>query len=281
VEEPRSVSKGPAAQPKAIKPPLPVGQTPSPPTTGIALKPAAAVIEAKPVMMSSPANEVPPVVKPRIVEAVSENSPQTAPSAARIDKQVKQLTPAQAAENEYREAANFLSQGRIAEAQESFRQALQHNPGHIGARQGLFGLMVDARRPGEAEQLLREGLKLNANQPGFAMALARLQLDRNDVTAAIETLQGSAAGAQNSPDYLAFHAALLQRQTRHREAAEQYQAALRLAPQSGVWLMGLGISLQALNRTAEAQDAFRRARASNSLSADLQAFVEQRLRQLQ
>jgi MSHA biogenesis protein MshN len=113
------------------------------------------------------------------------------------------------------------------------------------------------------------------------MALARLQLDRSDAAGAIETLQGSAAGAQNSPDYLAFYAALLQRQSRHREAVEQYQAALKLAPQSGVWLMGLGISLQALNRNAEAQDAFRRAKSSNSLSAELQAFVDQRLRQLQ
>ena len=42
-----------------------------------------------------------------------------------------------------------------------------------------------------------------------------------DANGAIETLQGSAAGAQNSPDYLAFYAALLQRQSRHREAAEQ------------------------------------------------------------
>ena len=45
--------------------------------------------------------------------------------------------------------------------------------------------------------------------------------------------------------------------------------------------MGLGISLQALGRNTDAQDAFRRARASNTLNPDLQAFVDQRLRQLQ
>jgi MSHA biogenesis protein MshN len=74
---------------------------------------------------------------------------------------------------------------------------------------------------------------------------------------------------------------LLQRQSRHKDAVEYYQAALRLAPGSGVWLMGLGISLQALDRNADARDAFRRARASNSLSPELQAFVDQRLKQLQ
>jgi len=43
----------------------------------------------------------------------------------------------------------------------------------------------------------------------------------------------------------------------------------------------LGISLQALNRNIEAQDAFRRARSSSTLSPELQAFVDQRLKQLQ
>lgn len=219
--------------------------------------------------------------KPRTADAGGESRPPLAVAGAQIDKRMQTLTPAQMAENEYREAANFLGQGRLVEAQDGFRQALQHNPMHVGARQGLFGLLVDARRTAEAEQLLKEGLKLNPGQPGLAMALARLQLDRADANAAIETLQASAASAQNSPDYLAFFAGLLQRQSRHREAVEQYQTALRLAPNAGVWLMGLGISLQALGRNTEAQDAFRRARASNTLNAELQAFVDQRLRQLQ
>ena len=225
---------------------------------------------------------MPPVApKPRAADIGGEPRAQLAATGAQIDKRMQTLTPAQMAENEYREAANFLGQGRLVEAQDSFRQALQNNPLHAGARQGLFGLLVDAKRTTEAEQLLKDGLKLNANQPGLAMALARLQLDRADANAAIETLQASAASAQNSPDYLAFFAGLLQRQSRHREAVEQYLAALRLAPNSGVWLMGLGISLQALGRNTDAQDAFRRARASNTLNPDLQAFVDQRLRQLQ
>ena len=45
--------------------------------------------------------------------------------------------------------------------------------------------------------------------------------------------------------------------------------------------MGLGISLQALNRNTEAQEAYRRARGTNTLNPELQAFVDQRLRQLQ
>jgi MSHA biogenesis protein MshN len=113
------------------------------------------------------------------------------------------------------------------------------------------------------------------------MALARLQVERGDTAAAVETLQRSAPAAAANADYLAFLAALLQRQERHAEAVQQYQAALALAPASAVWNMGLGISLQALNRNTDAQEAFRRAKASNALNAELQAFVDDRLRQLQ
>ena len=237
------------------------------------------VTAAKPdsiIRSALPTSAPPPVIK-----AAEDSKAQVASIIPQIDKRSQQLTAPQLSENEYRDASNLFSQGRLVEAQQGFRLALQHYPGHTGARQGLFGLLLDARKNGEAEQLLQDGLKINPNQPGFAMALARLQVDRGDTISAIETLHKAAPSALNSPDYLAFLAALLQRQSRHPEAVEHYQAALRMAPGSGVWLMGMGISLQAVNRNADAQDAFRRARASNTLNPELQAFVDQRLRQLQ
>jgi MSHA biogenesis protein MshN len=54
-----------------------------------------------------------------------------------------------------------------------------------------------------------------------------------------------------------------------------------LAPRAGLWWMGMGISLQADNRSAEALDAFRRAKSAGGLSPDLLAFVDQRMKQLQ
>ena len=198
-----------------------------------------------------------------------------------IDKRSRELSPQQLAENEFRTGTSLLHAGRAAEAQERFRAALQHNPAHVAATQALFGVLLHAKNLAEAEQVLRDALKLNARQPGFAMALARLQIERGDNGGAVETLQRSAPAASGNPDYFAFLAALLQRQERHAEAVQHYQAALSLAPNSAVWNMGLGISLQALNRNTDAQDAFRRAKASNALNADLQAFVDDRLRQLQ
>jgi MSHA biogenesis protein MshN len=204
-----------------------------------------------------------------------------APAKAQIQKEVRQPTPRDLAEGEFRRATALLHQSRSAEAQEGFQAAIAAYPGHHAARQALVGLLVDARKYGEAERVLQEGLALAPAQSGFAMTLARLQVDRGDALQAAATLRKGLEHGQGSADYLAFLAALLQRQGRHEDAIEQFRGALRLRPTAGVWWLGLGISLQALNRGADAHEAYARARASGNLSAELAAFAEQRLKQLQ
>jgi MSHA biogenesis protein MshN len=108
--------------------------------------------------------------------------------------------------------------------------------------------------------------------------LARLQVDRGDLDAGVQTLTRSAEYASGSAEYAAFLAGLLQRQQRHAEAVEQFLRALRLRPNTGVWLLGAGVSLEALGRNADAKEAFRRARESGNLPPNLQSFADQRAR---
>jgi MSHA biogenesis protein MshN len=211
--------------------------------------------------------------------------PAPAPVAAgtqpEIKKQVKQPTARELAENEYRKGTVWLNQGRMAEAQEAFEAALNLYPAYHAARQALVGVFVETKKFADAEHVLQDGLAQAPAQIGFAMTLARLQVDRGDAAQAASTLRKGLDYAQGNADYVAFFAALLQRQGRHEEAIEQFRAALRVRPAVGVWWLGLGISLQAVNHAAEAQDAFRRARATDNLSPELAAFADQRLKQLQ
>ncbi len=194
-------------------------------------------------------------------------------------KKIKEITPTRQAESEYRKALQFLQQGFTTRTIESLTQALRLDPSHVAARQTMVGILVEDKRLDEAEHWLQEGLNLDRGQSNMAMMLARLQVERGDAHAGLETLQGSLSSTTENADYQAFLAALLQREGRHKEAIDHYTQALRQAPQSGLWLMGVGISLQAENRLQEAQQAFKQARESKTLRPDLQAFVEQRLQQ--
>ncbi|HEY6241857.1 MAG TPA: tetratricopeptide repeat protein [Burkholderiales bacterium] len=184
-------------------------------------------------------------------------------------------------ENEFRRAVKLVNQGRIAEGMDAFRSALAIDPGHESARQTLVALLLEAKRVDEAADLLQEGLALNSENTGFAMLLARILVERDDIQTALIVLQRHAAPPDLNPDFHAFAAALYQRLDRHKEAIEQYQAALRLAPSAGIWWMGLGISYQAVGQPKEALEAFTRAKSAGNLNPNLLAFVDQRLRQLQ
>lgn len=199
----------------------------------------------------------------------------------RIEKKVRMSSPRERAENEYRRALGLVNQGRLQEGITVLRSALSEDAGHVGSRLALFGLLIDLQRHDEAQALLQDVLARDPAQPQLASRLARLQLERGDAKGAEETLSRAAAAADNIAEFRGFHAAVLQRLTLHKEAVTEYQAALRLMPQAGIWWMGLGISLEAVGKPSEAREAYQRAKATGALTVELTAFVEQKLRQLQ
>ncbi len=199
-------------------------------------------------------------------------------AAVVVSKEVRAPTARERANTEYAKAITQMNQGRTEQAAAGFRLALREDPGWSPPRQALLGLLLEQKRYDEAQEMLRQTLAENEAQPEIAMQLARIQVERKDLKGAAETLQRSAAQAANNADYQALNGAVLQRLGRHRAAATAYQAALSMQPQNSLWWMGLGISLEADGNAAEARQAFIRARDSRNLTADLAAFVEQKLR---
>jgi MSHA biogenesis protein MshN len=294
---------------KVVIMPAPPKVTPLPPT------PTAQVPAAQSAAPASPSAPVEPIAEPK-PEAVAvpepaapkrKNTPDTAKkrSATRDEPkkrgaahdrhepkvkaaagapvvqasgQGKEEIPSQKAEAAYRRGLLNLQEGYVSDAIAALDQALQANPHHDAARQTLVRILIDNKRYDEAVRQLQLALTLDPRQPSMAMLLARLQIEHGGT--GIDTLMRTLPYAGGNGEYHAFLARALQLQQRHREAAEQYQAALRSLPQNGAWLMGLGISLQAEKRDAEALDAFRRAKASGTLRPELLSFVDSKIIQL-
>ena len=235
-------------------------------------------------------SEESPVAAPD-VRKIARNKPQhtfdretenadTSPEGIADNLQLKKVSPQQRAENEFQKANLAVQEGRTNDALAGYEAALLIDSSHKAARRAWVGLLISLKRNDDAERVLEKGIKRDPKDISFSMLMARLQVERNDLSLALETLQKTLPYAENQPDYQAFLAALLQRQSRHEEAITHYQIALKLAPGNGIWLMGMGISLQALQRKEDARDAYQRALATNSLSPQLQAFVQQKLKEL-
>lgn len=250
----------------------------------------AAALHGKPLLVVNSeeqveAGSVPAASKPKRHrhERVAEESTEAVADAQAADpdgQQIKIVTPQQRAENEFRKANLAVQEGRTNDALAGYEQALLIDPLHKEARLAWAGLLINLKRNDDAEGVLKRGLKRDPRDASFAMLLARLQVERGAVPLALATLQKTLPYAEGLADYQAFVAALLQRQERHDEAIAYYQAALKLAPNSGIWLLGMGISLQALHRNDEARAAYQHALVSNSLNAQLQAFVQNKLKSL-
>ena len=197
-----------------------------------------------------------------------------------IARQMRRLTTYELAEIEFRKGVANLRNGRIKDAEAQFRLANEEDRSHVAARQALIGILIEAGRNADAEDVLSESLSINPRQPREAMVLARLQVERGDFDAAIGMLESVSAYAGSDAGYYSFLAAVYQRASKHEEAARQYRNALALMPRNAIWMMGLGISLRALGDSNQAQDAFKRAASTGTLSPELQAYVVKQFTEL-
>lgn len=267
-----TVSSSPAASDATEKPAVataPAHRTASTPVVKPVSKPSTAPVRA-PAVVAAPVPTAP-------LQAPAAR-PQRSTGAVSIEKSLPSGNAGEAAEVEYRRALATINQGRTAESLDSLRMALKLNAAHLAARQLLLKLLIENKQLDEADGVLHAGLALHPGQLAWAMSLARLQLDRGDLASAWKTLAHSLPAAGANADYQGFAGHLLQRQGRIREAIDCYQLATRLAPTEGRWWLGLGLALEADGRGTSAREAFANAKASGSLSADLQAYVEQKLR---
>jgi MSHA biogenesis protein MshN len=265
-----SISKKPPAAAPVAKSQAPV-PGPQPRASAVAAAPPKA-----PVVVASAS------VAPREPASKSEAPPQDAAKGSiSVERQSRDSSRPERASAEYRNAVALMNQGRIELAADAYAGALRLDPKHAAARQALVALLMGHGRMAEAQGVLREGLAALPENTAWSILLARLQVEGGDGAGALATLDGALPYAKNRPDYHAFVGTVLQMQGRHREAIAHYEIAVRLSPESGRWLTGLAISLEEERRLPEAREAYQRALATNTLAADLRAYVERKLGQFQ
>lgn len=106
----------------------------------------------------------------------------------------------------------------------------------------------------------------------FAALAARLQIELGDAGAALSTLDRVPEAARDAA-HEALAGGIAQRAGDHSRAVDDYKRALRASNAPSHWWVGLAISLEALNQSAAALGAYRRATADPRLPAAARSYA--------
>ena len=197
----------------------------------------------------------------------------------KLKKKHRPLNNKQLAEIAYSKGYKLLQQGRMHQGKQLLREALSLYIPHIKAREMLAGIHIKSGHFINAAELLKEGVGVVPDYPLFAQLYARVLLEQNNPQLAIEVLnRGSSSAAMSiEPDYFALLAATYQRVKNHEKAIDIYLRLVKVRPNTGIWWLGLGISLEKLDKTKEALDAYRRAQNTGNLKSGLVKFTNNRV----
>lgn len=225
----------------------------------------------------SPARDEPATKKPATSPAVAVKEERDADGTGVVDKKLHPLTPPEQAEGEYRQAANLLQKGRTADAERHLRAALEASAEHTNARELLAGLLLQQGHWHEAQQLLEQGIAKVPSYYPFALLLARIDVDHGSQSKALAVMESSRQAGAGNAGFMAFLAALYEREGKYTEAINAYTEAIQLNPQEGRSWLGMGISLEAKQDWNAARAAYQRAIETGTLDDKLQNYAQQRL----
>jgi MSHA biogenesis protein MshN len=199
------------------------------------------------------------------------------PGAAKVAKTPVGDELSLRAEQAYQGALAAYSAGRTQESRGLVSEALQLQPRHVAARQLLIRQSVEQGQASRAIELLRDGTRLMPEQAAWWTLLAQLELGRGKLAEARSVIDATPAGARNTTAFNSLAGAIAQRQGDSDAAADFYRQALRLDSRSGRDWVGLALALEKQGHGGEAQEALRRALATQTLNDELLQLARQRL----
>jgi tetratricopeptide (TPR) repeat protein len=126
----------------------------------------------------------------------------------------------------YNLASARRKQGRIADAEQGYRQALQINPDHQPSYHALATVMKDQNRHAEAQNLLQSWVAIKPGKAAPYVELAWLQREMGDSAGAEQSLTRAINVQPNHPTALAHLGQLYHDSGQSGRAVAMYQRSL-------------------------------------------------------
>ncbi|WP_376695291.1 tetratricopeptide repeat protein [Wenzhouxiangella sp. EGI_FJ10305] len=176
-------------------------------------------------------------------------------------------------------AKRFLARGQHQRAESRLRELIGEQPGLTEAHELLANTLIRQRRHDSAIRVLETGLDQARDSAPLATLLGRLLMERGELARARSVLAAHAPALSEAPDYHLLLAAAHRQFGDHEVAAALYRELTGILPRRGAAWIGLGASLESLQRQQEAVEAYNQALGGDDARAA--RFARQRLNALE
>ncbi|MEM7210195.1 MAG: tetratricopeptide repeat protein [Pseudomonadota bacterium] len=203
-------------------------------------------------------------------------------TAAALDQELNfSIKPAgNAADRSYKLARQHLDGWNTQDAVAELQRTIAFDPMHVAARELLGALLIQQGDAVTAEPLLDTGLTLSPGYSPFAQLKARLQADRGELGAAIDTLKNVKPAQKHRFEHVATLAALYQKNGDHDRASSIYLNLIDAHPNNSSLWSGLAISLDAQGEYEAALKSYKQALADETLAFELRHYAQRRVEAL-
>jgi|GEM_PF-3784177 len=200
---------------------------------------------------------------------------------SQVKKIYRPLSEAQREAAYYRKALKYLDQGKQQNAVALLQDILSQNPAYHPAREALIGIMLEQKNQNEANTLIKEGLSIEPDYLPFVQTQAQLLVDANQLQEALKLLKNQSPNIVTYPDYYAMLAVVYQKLNDARHAGSIYQALVKINPQKAIYWLGLGISLEQIQKPQLAVNAYQKALYLGNIPIQLRSYAASRIQSLQ
>jgi len=197
-----------------------------------------------------------------------------------MEKYARPMTEKEKASRSWQLALRRLKQGQTEDALGLLQQTIEHDSGHISAREALASIYINRGQLVEAEGILNTGLKTHPKASPLARLSARLMMNQNNNAQAISTLKSAMPEISSDPSYHALLAAALAQHGETRQAADLYQRLLGIHPNHPEWWLGLALTQDTLGNNTQALAAYGQALTKPDLGHRVRDYVKQRIKAL-